>query len=366
MAEPLLAGDRLYVGFVRDDAFSPRGALYCLDRHTRAVRWQFDDGGRMLPTYSRPCLAGGRLFFGEGMHAHYLCRLRCLDPATGQPRWHADAHSHIESGPCAAAGRVFVGAGDDGLFALDAATGRRLWHFHPGLHVDTSPAVEGGRLYAGSGVSLAHSRTEAFCLDAATGGVLWRAGTDLPVWGSPVLAGAEVFFGLGNGRLTQDAAPPEKPAGAVLCLDARTGGVRWRRGLAGAVFSRVAVGADRVVAGCRDGRCYCLDRRDGRVLWAAGVGSPVVTRPALVGGRVYVAAFGGRVCCLDAGDGTTRWSFDTAAGTQAQARLVSSPAVVEEAGGGARRIYFGAELRTVVNSAAVVYCLEEKRQGEQP
>ena len=128
------------------------------------------------------------------------------------------ANSHVESTPVVASGKVFFGAGDDGLFCVDAATGAKLWHYHPGIHIDSTPAVVGKRVYAGSGVSLAHDLTEVFCLNSDGGSLVWRTRTDLPVWGSPVVDGDQVFFGLGNGRLNQSAAPPDKPAGAVLCV----------------------------------------------------------------------------------------------------------------------------------------------------
>ena len=60
MATPLVDGDRVYAGIIRDNAFAPRGAVYCLDRETRRVLWTFDDSQRMLPMYSSPTRAGLR------------------------------------------------------------------------------------------------------------------------------------------------------------------------------------------------------------------------------------------------------------------------------------------------------------------
>src|ERR1051326_8692822 len=68
VSSPLVAGEQIYVGVIRDVGFLPLGAVYCLDRATGKIRWQFDDDGAMQQTASSPCLADGRLYIGEGMH----------------------------------------------------------------------------------------------------------------------------------------------------------------------------------------------------------------------------------------------------------------------------------------------------------
>src|SRR5262249_13936919 len=154
----------------------------------------------------------------------------------------------------------------------------------------------GERLYAGSGISRVNRTTEAWCLSAEDGKVLWRSPTDLPVWGSPVVAGDDVLFGLGNGRLLTGPEPPDKPAGAQVCLARETGQGKWRFDVGDAVLGRSMVGPAHVYFGARDGNCYCLDRQTGQVCWKQDLGSPVVTRPVLVGERLYVVASAGLVC----------------------------------------------------------------------
>ncbi|MFO0841898.1 MAG: PQQ-binding-like beta-propeller repeat protein [Gemmataceae bacterium] len=228
LSTPLVAGDHVYAAAVHDPAFTNTGAVYCLDRATGKLVWSFDDGGHMQHTFSSPCLADGRLYIGEGMHANFVCKLYCLDAATGRKLWNFEAAGHIESSPCVADGKVYFGAGDDGVYCLDAVTGRKRWRFAGPFHVDSAPAVSGGKVFVGSGVSRLKRVTEVICLGADDGKVVWRLPTDLPVWGSPLLSGDDVFFGLGNGRLLTGPEPPETPAGAMICLDAGTGRLRWR------------------------------------------------------------------------------------------------------------------------------------------
>lgn len=362
ISSPRVAGDCIYVSAIRDHGLSSSGVVYCLDRATGRVVWQFDDDGAMQHMYSSPCVADGRLYVGEGMHANHVCKLYCLDVATGRKHWDFETAGHIESSPCVADGRVFFGSGDDGLYCLDAATGRERWHFHGPFHIDSNATVVDGRLYAGCGISRKYKNTEIFCLDAGDGTVVWRHPTDLPVWGSPAVDAGQVFFGLGNGRLTKDVAPPAKPAGAVLCVDAANGRTQWRCDVPNGVLAQPAVDGRRVYFGARDGGCYAVDRRDGRRCWREDLGSPIVTRPALLGSALFVVASGGRVARLDATTGRVRWTFDVAADSQTKPQLFSSPAALRDEGAGEahHRLYFGAELRLPsAGSFAYLYCLRD-------
>lgn len=361
ISSPLIAGDRIYVAALHDTAFSNAGAVYCLDRQTGKCVWSFDDGGKMQHMYSSPCLADGRLYIGEGMHANFTCKMYCLDAALGKKLWHFVAAGHIESSPCVADGKVFFGAGDDGIYCLDAVSGKKLWQFQGPFHIDSSPTVSGQRLYLGSGISRRHSKMEALCLDTADGHVIWRLPTKLPVWGSPIVDGPDVFFGLGNGRLTVSATPPEQPAGALLCLDCQTGEARWRYDVSDAIFSRAAVDPRHVFFGARNGYCHCLDRQTGELCWKKDLGSPVLTVPALRDGRLYVIASGGMAYCLDSDTGQDKWTFDVARHSQSKPQLYSSPAVVADSGedGSQRLICVGAELSNAGGSAAVLYCLRD-------
>jgi outer membrane protein assembly factor BamB len=361
LSSPLLADGRVYVPAIHSTTFHNAGAVYCLDQATGKLIWRFDDGGKMQHTYSNPCLSQGRLYVGEGMHANFTCKLYCLDAATSRKEWDFLAEGHIESSPCVADGKVFFGAGDDGLYALDASTGKKCWHFQGPFHFDCPPAVTGRRLFAGSGVSREHRTMEALCLDTRNAKILWRIPMNLPVWGAPVVADDEVFFGLGNGRLTTGAPPEEKPAGALVCLTCEKGECRWRYDASDAVFGRAAVRARAVLFGSRDGHCYCVDRHTGLLCWKCDLGSPVMTQPALLDDRLYVIASAGRVCCLDPDTGRIRWTFDVSGHSGATAQLYSSPAVIRDPDedGRSRRIVFGAELEIPGRNSAVVYCLRD-------
>jgi outer membrane protein assembly factor BamB len=292
------------------------------------------------------------------MHANPRSKLYCLD-GQGKTVWTFTAQGHIESTPTVAAGRVYFGAGDDGVYCLDAKSGQELWHRSGEHHVDARLQVVDRRVFGGSGVSRLRTSTEVFCLDAASGAEIWSTLIDLPVWGSPCVEGGQVFVGLGNGRLTKSAEPPDKPAGAVACLRSDDGHVLWRFEAADGVMVRPAVEGNRVFFGARDGFCYAVARQSGKLLWRQSLGSPIVASVGVRDDKVYAIGSEGRVCRLNARDGKIEWTFDVAAATRTQPRLFSSPTLSESSG--RTRLVFGAELRGWADSAAVVYCLQEDR-----
>jgi outer membrane protein assembly factor BamB len=361
VSSPLVAEKRIYVGVIHDVGFSAVGAVYCLERATGKVVWKFDDQGRMQHMFSSPCFSEGRIYIGEGMHQNFECKLYCLNAETGAKLWDFEVGNHIESSPCVADGRVFFGAGDDGLYCLDAKTGRTCWHFQEPLHVDSSPAVVGGHVYAGSGLSRKCETTEMFCLDARTGGVVWRRPTKLSVWGSPTVDRGKLFFGLGNGRMIEGPPPPEQPAGAVCCLQADSGRIRWQWQAPDAILVKPVVDSEHVYVGSRDGYCYCLDRGRGMECWRANTSSPVVARPALEGRHLYVVASQGQIYRLDATNGSIEWTFDVATYSQTKPRMYSSPTILadETTGAGHYWIFVAGELSGSVQSAAVLYALHD-------
>jgi outer membrane protein assembly factor BamB len=361
-SSPLVVGDRIYQAAFHKANFSAFGALYCLDRKTGNVIWKFDDDGDMKAVFSTPCLADGRLYIGEGFHQDSNCKLYCIEAASGKKLWDCPTASHTESSPCVTNGRVIFGAGDDGVFCLDAKTSKRLWHFE-GLHVDTNLTVSGHRVFGGSG----YNGNAIFCLDVNTGEPLWRHAVDLPCFASPTrTAGEHVLFGLGNGDFISS---DENPAGALLCVEVKTGELVWRFDVADAVHGKPAVDHRHVYFGSRDGFCYCLDKENGELVWKESLGSPIVA--SLVLARcphcgnytgLYAAASGGKVVCLGANSGQVNWTFDMSRDSQKQAQLLSTPAVIMEAdeNGSRNLIYLGSGLSGPLNSSAVLYCLQDE------
>jgi outer membrane protein assembly factor BamB len=363
LGQPLVQGERVFV-MVAHPSFGT-GTAYCLDRATGNPVWRFNDAGRMKPGFSAPCFAEGRIYFGEGWHRDAGCKLYCLDATTGEKVWEFPTASHTESSPCVTAGKVYFGAGDDGLYCLDAATGRKLWQYSEGLHIDASPTLAGKRVFCGSGVDRDRpgtGGTAIFCLDADTGERLWKVKTTLPVWGGAAVAGGHAYFALGNGDYFTD--DPD-PAGAVLCVEARSGAEVWRYRVGGGVLLRPAVDEGRVFFACRNGFCYCVDREKGKLIRKWDVGSPAVASPAIVPhsccgktAQVIVIGSAGKVCCLDPGADALAWEWDELNRGEATAMGTPSVVVRHTPAGDRLAVYFGVEVGRRFGGFAKVFCLE--------
>ena len=174
------------------------------------------------------------------------------------------------------------------------------------------------------------------------------------MWAAAAAPGEKVFFALGNGDLVQKA---DKPAGALLCLEAGTGRRLWRHDVPDAVFGRPALDEKHVYLGSRDGHCYCLERATGRLCWKHNAGSAVVAAPALAGSRLYVVGSGGQLWCCATANGQVAWAFDLGKQSGKAPMVFAAPAMADEAG--RRRLYLGAGLDNLTSSAATLYCLEE-------
>jgi outer membrane protein assembly factor BamB len=354
LSRPVLSSDRVYVTAAMNGGGGDArwGVLYCLDRSTGDKQWAFTDARQLRPVRGSPCLEVGRLYFGDGLPDSHDCSLYCLEAATGNKLWQFRTKSPIACNPCVADGRVFFQAGAEGIYGLDAVTGEQLWHFDQ-VEAEGSPSVAGRTLYTGG-------RHELLALDAATGAPVWRTEVALPLRAAPRAAGDLVFAALGNGTLTRSA---DRPAGAVVCLEAATGRRLWQYDVADGVLAEPVVDQASVYFVSRDRHCYSLDRREGKLQWRHDAGSPIVARPALAGPFLFVASSQGLVYRLRADTGAVQASYDVARYTRTRPWLFSSPAVEDG------HVWFGVGLEDFVGGMVPrVYCLTEDlgRPGSNP
>ena len=168
-------------------------------------------------------------------------RLAPVTPVTPgtSARWTYTTGDFVESRPAVASGTVYVGSGDDNLYALDASTGHLVWSYTTGGTIDSGPAVAGGVVYIGSGDG------KVYALDAATGRRRWAYTTDGQVDSSATVASGTVYIGDGSGT--------------VYALDAATGQLRWTYTTQNTVDSGAAAADGTVYIGSNDGNVYALN-----------------------------------------------------------------------------------------------------------
>lgn len=346
VAAPLVTPDAVYFAALHARGFKLGGAVYALDPNTGKRRWTFDRNGDMLPTASSPILSGGRLLFGEGMHANFVCQFYALDPKTGREQWTYETGDHIEGGAVEADGVIYFPAGNDGIVALDL-DGKKRWNYRADFHTDSTPFLANGRLYFGTGASRRFKQSYVVCLDAKTGDQVWRTRVPLPAWGPPVVADGKVFVGTGNGRLHESAKSPETPAGAMTCFDAKTGEQLWTFPLSDAVFAQPVLVQDRIVFGCRDGNLYGVSF-DGKEVFRVAMGGPVMASAAVAGSNVVAVSVPGRVVCVTpAGEEVWRHTL-----TDREA-LVFAPPVVA-----GKRLFVAAETKAASVGVVSLTCFE--------
>ena len=320
-SSPTVVGNRVYATSAKPGVYATTVAIACLDARTGQLAWEFNDEGYRA-TFSSPAVSGKYLAVGEGLHTTSDARVYCLDieesarERRGVKLWSHATNSHVESSPCIADGKVFIGAGDDGLYCLDLegdgnGAAKVLWHVAGEKYQDceTSPVYHEGKLYFGLGIG----GQAVVCLDADTGAEEWRIETPCPVFSSPTVADGKMFFGMGHGDFVNTAervreirlaallqkgvsqAEAEKAVahiqkgGEVWCVDLKTRNKEWRFKTERTVLGTIAEADGKLFFGARDGHVYCLDAKTGEPVckpWDAH--GAIVSSLAV--GRKYVYA----------------------------------------------------------------------------
>jgi outer membrane protein assembly factor BamB len=279
------------------------------------VVWRFKADGRVLST---PAVVGDLVYIGSSDG-----RLYAIDRATGRERWRFATRGPISSSPAVALGLVFISSVDGGVYAVDALTGVQRWRFAtggerrftaPGIHGAiprtermpdpfdvflSSPTVVGDMLYIGSGDQ------SVYALDARTGTQRWKFATGDVVHASPAVDNGTVYIGSWDRN--------------VYALDATTGREKWRytTGADTVIYNQVGIASSAavmngmVLVGGRDGRFHAVDAATGAPRWTHdNRGGWTIGSPAVRDGIVYFATSDGRrFKALDAATGALRFEL---------------------------------------------------------
>lgn len=295
-SSPAICGE--YVVAIGSRGNSAR--CFCWEVTTGAEVWNAGPQDYRM-TLSSPILADGRIVCGEGVHHTPRARVVCLDPASGNEdgvAWEFATASHVECTPAFDNGRVYVAAGDDGVYCFEAdprqpAEQRVLWHI-PGDQLpdaETALAVHAGRVYVGLG----HGGTAMVALSAETGREFSRAVLPLPVFSPPAIFGKGLLIGLGPGNLVN---APTAGAGEIRLLDLESLQTRWRLSTTASVLNAPAVVGDEAVVCVADGQVLVVDQSGNvRRQWRSP--SPILTSPAVSLDTIYCVDAEGMLVALD-------------------------------------------------------------------
>ena len=295
-----------------------------------SVAWKFLTRGRVI---SSPAVAGGLVVVGSTDGSLYG-----LNRADGTQRWKFDTKGPVTSSPAIALGLVYVASVDGNIYAVDSATGAQRWVFAtrgerrftaPGIHgavpktermpdpfdvFISSPTVVNGTVYIGSGDQ------QVYALDARTGALKWSFATGDVVHAAPAVANNTVYVGSWDRNL--------------YALDAGTGREKWRytTGNDTTIYNQIglasspAVAGGMVFVGGRDGHFHAVSAETGKLAWKHdNRGGWTIASPAVRDGLVYFPTSDGtRFKALEAATGAVKFDL------QNKAVSFSSPALVGE------------------------------------
>jgi hypothetical protein len=109
-------------------------------------------------------------------------------------------------------------------------------------------------------------------------------------------AGGPVFFSLTadeDGNLYVGTMNNE-----LLCLDVKTGSLKWKVTTGGTVWSPVIIKGDRIYGGDQSGKLFSLNKADGSTKWDYDTHSQIIGSVALDDTNLYAGTFDGRAICL--------------------------------------------------------------------
>ena len=298
----VIAGEGNEIGFVHHGVVhlgAGENALVAFDRATGQIRWRtFLQGSGM----SAPAIVDGLL-----VHADSDGDAVGIDPASGHVRY-ARKIGTIASMSVARplSGGAFAIGGQTAtqLAAIRAADGAVLWRYAfpraSGLG-DCAPASDGVRIYCDYLLPIAphpyvkageRNEQHAFALQASSGALAWDVHLEdgiVPMRNQtaiPLVDRGLVFMG-----------SPFAPY--IHALDVRTGALRWRARVRGAVKGGIVAVGGTLYFGDLRGYLWALDERDGRVVGVKFEGTPFnVGSPVVVGGTLIVGSGTGRILAV--------------------------------------------------------------------
>lgn len=219
--------------------------------------------------------------------------------------------ARIQATPVAGGGLIYAMDSGSQVTAVSAASGAPAWSVDVTADFDRGGGTAGGGLaYHDGRLYVSTVSGELVVLDAKTGGVIWRKRLDVPAAGAPAVEGNSVYVVLRNGT--------------AWAMDAADGKIRWQgagtpsqSGVVGG--GAPAVAGDRVILPFESGDVSAYFARSGQQLWASGVGGERVGRPyasfsevtgdpVVVGNTVFVGTSGGRTAAIDMTSGQVLWN----------------------------------------------------------
>jgi outer membrane protein assembly factor BamB len=320
-----------------------------------------------LPTVSSPALMDGKLIFGDGMHqTEGGATLHCLTVDKGLPLWQLKVSGdlvHLEGSPTIAGGKVYLGGGEAGVLCVDPShvmldgkemdlrsiqkvlsekwaallkkyeedkkrdpdfavppnedqlpkpspklvwqQGEKKWH------VDAPVTVVGDKVLVASAFLDKEKVGDRalICLDAKTGDVKWRAPLKLNPWGGPSVIGETIV--VSGSTIGYDTKALKDAKGELTSINLADGKEKWRKEIStGGVIGCAALTEDAAVVTATDGKVRAFNLADGERRWIYDAKTPLFAPAAIAGGVVYAGDLKGILHAVDLANGEKKWMLD--------------------------------------------------------
>lgn len=362
-------------------------AFYVLAADPKApqrVAWNKGTPYLKLPTVSSPAIMDDKLIFGDGMHQTDGAVLHCLKSAGGMPLWQFPVPGklvHLEGSPTVADGRVYIGAGAAGVLCVDlnrvVLDGKestlaeiqksidlkwkellakyeadkkkdpdfavppnddqlpkpapvQVWQQGAGKwHVDAPVAVVGERVLVASAFLDKEQEGDRalICLDAKTGEIRWRTPLKYNPWSGPSVIGDFVI--VSGSTIGYDTKVLKQAKGQVAAFDLASGKEKWHKDLNAGVVSCAALTKELAIVSCTDGKVRAYQLGSGQLQWSYDAQAPLFAPPAVAADRVFVGDLKGVVHAIELVNGTRAWSLDLASNPEVKSpgTIYGGPAV---------------------------------------
>lgn len=223
--------------------------------------------------------------------------------------------NRISAAPVVSGGRVFAMDASANLTAFSTG-GATLWAVDLTPGFDKGGEISGGGLAAEAGrVFVTTGYGELIAVDAKSGGVLWRKKLGSPVTGAPTVAGRAVY------AIGRD--------GSAVAVSVENGKLLWQipgapdsSGVMGS--SSPAVGDNEVLFPFPSGEIAAINPAGGERSWGGAVAGrrpgrayafvgDLTGEPVVSGGAIYVGSAAGRTAALEVASGKRLWVADEGA-----------------------------------------------------
>ena len=236
--------------------------------------------------------------------------LTAVDLATGAKKWSIRLGRDRQQGVPVATSRTLALAVVGRIaYAIDKDTGQIAWELPLPSTPTAPPAIDDARLYVGAGDGGVYAydlgrireyHTEGKLPQFVAGTSLWRYSTGAAIVGPPVLADIAVMFANADGVL--------------FAVEAEERDLLWQFETDRRTSAPPVADDATVYVASRDRNLYAVDVQNGLDRWEFVTRSPIETAPAVVGESLYVVPSRSGVARVDKATGRAVWRSDRTSG----------------------------------------------------